>query len=134
MTRLLPLLALTSCAALPTTTGQEGADPPHPKYGVELQAYPAGVVLAGRVEHSLGEDEVLSLRAGWNDTDRDDFGRHSNEEGGGFGGGVGYARWLEPGTRPVIPSPRPRSVPVSSCSTISPGPTRPLGPLSIPKG
>ena len=61
---------------------------------LEVQGYPAGVIttVAGHVP--LSAHEVLSLRAGYNATDRRDFGEHDDEDGGGPGLGAGYRRYF----------------------------------------
>lgn len=95
MKRLLPLLALASCASLSEPpTGARGSSGGL-GYGGELQVYPAGVIATARLEQNLGPDEAVSYRVGWNETDREDDGEHDDEEGGGPGVGVGYTRWLE---------------------------------------
>lgn len=58
--------------------------------GVTVQAYPAGVMVAGELEFPLEAHHSIFLRAGYNFTDRRDFGEHDNEEGGGPGATVGY--------------------------------------------
>lgn len=64
------------------------------RYGAELQAYPAGLIVAGHAQYPWSESEVITLRAGYNLTERGDFGEHDDEEGGGPGFGVGYRRLL----------------------------------------
>ena len=83
--------------ALPPPRQPSPLEDSHAKLGLglELQAYPAGVITGLHVQRSLGERDVLTFRAAWNATDRQDFGEHDDESGGGFGGGVGYRRWLE---------------------------------------
>jgi hypothetical protein len=57
--------------------------------GLELQAYPAGLIGGVHGQFPLGDDLALTLRAGSNFTERRDWGEHHEEEGQGFGGGVG---------------------------------------------
>lgn len=64
--------------------------------GLEVQGYPAGVIAGVHLQRQLGERDALTFRLAWNETDRRDFGEHDDETGGGFGGGVGYRRWLAP--------------------------------------
>lgn len=80
----LPLLT-ASCATGPAAVG------------VELQAYPAGLIPGLHVQTPLDELSSLTFRAAANLTDRQDFGEFDNEEGDGFGGGIGYRRYLERG-------------------------------------
>ena len=68
-----------------------------PEYGVEVQAYPAGVIPGLHVQLPQDELSAITLRAAHNFSDREDYGEFDDEEGGGFGGGVGYRRYLEPG-------------------------------------
>ena len=67
-----------------------------PTFGVELQAYPAGVISGLHAEYPLTERDVLTARLAWNATDRRDFGEHDDERGGGPGGGLGWRRFLGP--------------------------------------
>lgn len=69
---------------------------------LEVEAYAAGVITTVAGHFPISEHEVISLRAGWNETDRHDFGEHDDEDGGGPGVGAGfryyvgerYAGWL----------------------------------------
>jgi len=63
--------------------------------GAELQLYPAGVIVGVRYERPLGEQSVAYARLAANLTDRQDFGEHDDESGGGFGVGVGVRSWLD---------------------------------------
>ena len=65
----------------------------NPKTGLELQAYPAGVIPAVRWEWEGKRQDVWSARVAYNRTDRRDWGEHSDETGDGFGAGVGWRRW-----------------------------------------
>lgn len=58
--------------------------------GVAVQAYPAGVIVEAEAVFPLQAHHSLFLRAGYNFTDRKDYGEHDNEEGGGPGATVGY--------------------------------------------
>ncbi len=93
-----PLLLLAiSCAAPPITTeSSQGLVPGHAN-GLELQAYPAGVVAAFHHQHTFGNHEVGTVRVGWNLTERGDFGEHDDEDGGGPGFGVGWRHYQELG-------------------------------------
>ena len=65
-------------------------------FGSEVQAYPAGVQVTGVAVRELSERDSLSVRAGYNATDRNDWGEHDEEDGGGPGLGVGFHRVLRP--------------------------------------
>lgn len=82
---LFSLFPLAACSTAPAAIG------------VEFQAYPAGIIPGVHIQAPLDEYGSLTLRAAANITDRQDFGDHENEEGEGFGGGVGYRRYLKPG-------------------------------------
>ncbi len=56
---------------------------------LETQAYPAGLIPGIRFDYSISQQAQLFLRAGYNFTDRRDWGEHDNEEGGGAGLGIG---------------------------------------------
>lgn len=58
--------------------------------GLEVQGYPAGVITTLRGGLEISPQQELSLRLGYNYTDRGDFGEHENEEGGGPGFSLGY--------------------------------------------
>lgn len=75
---LLPATAQTSSAQ--TTTAQSAA-------GLNLQAYPAGVI--GQVRYTrLFDRQSLGFHAGSNWTNRRDWGKHDNESGSGYGAGL----------------------------------------------
>ena len=62
--------------------------------GTEVQVYPAGLIIGARGGVDLGARQEINFRAGYNITDRRDFGKHDNEEGGGRGFGLGYRYYL----------------------------------------
>ena len=70
-------------------TAQAGA------LGPELRAYPAGLIPGLRGEISLGETDLLLFHAGYNATDRHDWGEHADESGGGPGLGLGWLRQFD---------------------------------------
>ena len=74
--------------ALSTLSAQAGA------LGPELRAYPAGLIPGLRGEISLGETDILLLHAGYNASDRHDWGEHADESGGGGGLGLGWLHQL----------------------------------------
>ncbi len=57
--------------------------------GVELQAYPTGIILGVRADFSVSEHIALNGRLGYNLARRRDLGEHDDERGGGFGGSFG---------------------------------------------
>lgn len=68
-------------------------------WGTEVELYPAGAVVAASAGSPVSERAVVFGRAGYNLTDRRDYGEHEDESGGGPGFGVGYRRWLGDGYR-----------------------------------
>ena len=63
-----------------------GANP----VGLNVQAYPAGLITEVEFVVPIDDNQALLFRAGYNFTDRRDFGEHDNEEGGGPGLTLGY--------------------------------------------
>lgn len=61
--------------------------------GGELQAYPAGLIPGARAEYFTDPMQNFNLRLAYNIARRQDFGRHSDERGAGWGGGIGYRRY-----------------------------------------
>ena len=59
---------------------------------LETQAYPAGIIPGVRFDFNIGNNSYLTSWIGYNFTDRQDFGKNDNEEGGGPGFGIGYVR------------------------------------------
>lgn len=58
--------------------------------GVELRAYPAGLIPGLRGEMVLGPDDLFVGQVGYNATERHDWGEHEQESGGGIGLGAGW--------------------------------------------
>ncbi|MEZ5980130.1 MAG: hypothetical protein R3F34_18220 [Planctomycetota bacterium] len=88
---LLPLLVapLASCVA-----SRPGGQP-LAAFGAEVQVYPAGVIAGVDVRTTVGAGEYLTARVAGNVTNRQDFGEHDDEEGGGYGAGLGYRRYFD---------------------------------------
>jgi len=62
--------------------------------GLELSAYPAGVISVARLTVPIASTWSMEATAGLNITNRGDYGEHDNEEGEGPGAGIGI-RWSE---------------------------------------
>ena len=59
--------------------------------GVEIQWYPAGYQFMVTGEYGIGEAHAIQARLGYNLTRRKDFSPYNDlENGGGFGGTLGY--------------------------------------------
>ena len=67
--------------------------------GAKVQVYPAGYISTAQFVLGVGEKSVWTFEAGYNTTNRQSFGEHGNEEGGGFGLGSGYRRYLKEGMK-----------------------------------
>ena len=65
------------------------------RLGVEVQAYPAGVIPGVHARWAIDRSSALTARVAANITDRGDFGEFEDESGEGFGAGVGYRSALE---------------------------------------
>lgn len=87
------LLILAGVVMLPPRAAAQATTGPH-ALGVTVQAYPAGLIVAGRASLPLGARSTLTAHAAYNATDRRDFGEHDNEEGGGPGVGLAFQRYL----------------------------------------
>jgi hypothetical protein len=91
--------ALWLCAACASTApALKPAAARHERwaFGVDVQAYPAGAIVAVETRRPVSERGELGLRAGYNLTQRGDFGEHDDEDGGGPGVGVGYRHLFAP--------------------------------------
>jgi len=67
--------------------------------GLEVRVYPAGLIPVLYGEAPLTPEDTLTFGLGANWTDRGDDGEQDDEEGWGYGGGVGYRRALGPSDR-----------------------------------
>lgn len=63
--------------------------------GLEFRAYPAGQMFLLSGEKTLNARSSLLIDLGYNRADRKDFGVQDKEEGGGFGGGIGYRYFIK---------------------------------------
>lgn len=66
-------------------------------FGLESQMYPAGLMFNLKADWSLTEKGMLVAKAGYNLAERQDFGEHDQEDGGGPGIALGYKRYLKEG-------------------------------------
>jgi len=84
------LLPLASCVAV-----EPGAGPARAALGAEVQVYPAGVIAGLHGRSEVGAGEFVTARVAANVTDRRDFGERDDEEGAGWGAGLGYRRYID---------------------------------------
>lgn len=93
--QLLPVLAL-ACTPLASCVAVEpGAGPARAALGAEVQAYPAGVIAGLHGRSEVGAGEFVTARFAVNVTDRQDDGERDDEEGSGWGAGLGYRRYFD---------------------------------------
>ena len=69
------------------------------KSGSNSKFTPAGYINTAQFIKNAGEKSAWTFEVGHNAANRQDFGVHDNEEGGGFGFGVGYRRYLNEGLK-----------------------------------
>ena len=67
--------------------------------GISIQAYPAGFIGNGHFAYLFNERQAVALYLGYNLTDRRDWGRNDDEEGGGAGLGVGWRYYFQENVR-----------------------------------
>lgn len=62
--------------------------------GLELQAYPTGIIPGIRLEKYINARSSINLRLGYQIIDHRDLGVHDNEEGSGYGASIAYRRFF----------------------------------------
>ena len=67
--------------------------------GVELQAYPAGIITSVQLSYIYSDKQLLTFNIGLNNTNRRDWGEHDNEEGSGSGFGLAWRHYLRNAAR-----------------------------------
>ena len=65
------------------------------KYGLEVQAYPTGLIAGVTTDYELNNQMLVHLRAGYNLVRHRDLGVHEDERGGGFGGTLGLRYYFD---------------------------------------
>jgi hypothetical protein len=90
------LIFWVALAWVPGSVAGQGASA-RSALGVEAQAYLAGFNAAARFSYGLGPRDAVFVYAGYNATDRRDWGEHFNEEGGGPGGGLAWRHYVRDG-------------------------------------
>jgi hypothetical protein len=86
-----PALVTAGCVAVPP-----GGGPARVAVGGEVQLYPAGVIGGLHARTIVGPGEFVTARLAANVTDRRDWGEQDDEEGAGWGGGLGYRQYFDP--------------------------------------
>lgn len=64
--------------------------------GAEVQFYPAGFITSARVMRGISPHGNFLFRLGHNFAQRQNFGEHESETGGGFGISIGYRYYFNP--------------------------------------
>lgn len=65
--------------------------------GLDAQLYPAGLIINMKADWRLTEKGLLVTKLGYNLAERQDFGEHDQENGGGPGLAIGYKRYFKEG-------------------------------------
>jgi len=63
--------------------------------GLEVQAYPTGIIPGIHLEWGISSQDGLLARIGYNIVRHRDLGVHDDERGGGFGFTLGYRRYFK---------------------------------------
>ncbi|MFT6827223.1 MAG: hypothetical protein ACJAZV_000504 [Roseivirga sp.] len=63
--------------------------------GLEMQAYPAGMMFMAKANFNLSEKNQFTTKVGYNMARRQDFGEHDNEEGGGLGANLAFKHYFK---------------------------------------
>ena len=77
------------------TTAISGQNDKSFDVGLEVQAYPTGVIPGIHLEWGVGSQDGLLARIGYNVVRHRDLGVHGDERGGGFGFTLGYRRYFK---------------------------------------
>lgn len=64
--------------------------------GIEMQAYPTGIIPGINLEVGISDQDALNLRVGYNLFNHRDLGVQEEETGGGFGFTLGYRHYFKP--------------------------------------
>lgn len=64
-------------------------------FGIELQAYPTGIIPGFRIERYINTKASMNLRLGYQLFNHRDLGVQENEEGSGFGASLAYRRFFK---------------------------------------
>ena len=87
------LLSILMSLSLYAQNGDTSADKGL-ELGIEIQAYPTGIIPGIRLEKYLNSNASLNFRLGYQLIDHRDLGVQENEEGSGFGASVAYRRFF----------------------------------------
>ena len=63
--------------------------------GLEVQAYPTGIISGVRFEKSLNKRDLWTVRLGYQLINHGNQGKHDDEKGSGFGGTAGFKHYFE---------------------------------------
>lgn len=84
-------LTVTSCLV---AQSDDASDKAGLEIGIEVQAYPTGIIPGVRIEKYLNSNSSLNFRVGYQIIDHRDLGVQENEEGTGYGVSMAYRRFL----------------------------------------
>ena len=71
-------------------------------FGIELQGYPAGIIIGSTLDIEINEQSFFSGKLAYNFIRRSDFGEHEDERGNGYGITMGYYNYLIPSAEKLI--------------------------------
>lgn len=77
-----------------STAQQEETSLPKYEIGLEVQAYPTGIIPGFRFEKFLSSKSSINLRLGYQLIDHRDLGKNENETGWGYGPSFAYRRFF----------------------------------------
>jgi hypothetical protein len=91
-------LTLVICVAIGFTclAQTDSSSKKNLEIGLEIQAYPTGILLGLRLEKYMNSNSSLNLRLALQFIDHRDLGVHENEEGSGYGASLAYRRFFKP--------------------------------------
>lgn len=88
------LLLLTIFMFSAKLKAQEGSDEAKTRLGLGIQVYPAGTIINAKMSWAVGNKSAVIGKIGYNIAERQDFGKHDQEDGGGPGFALAYQRYF----------------------------------------
>ena len=86
--------SFTFLCFLAETTAQNAKIGTVEAIGLDARWYPAGYIFTASTYFHLHKSGAFFVKLGANLAQREDFGKHDNEEGEAYGGGVGYNHYF----------------------------------------
>ena len=82
------------CSAMAISQADKVSNPSSFEIGIELQAYPTGIIPGIRLEKFIGDKQSFNLRLGYQIIDHRDLGVQDDEIGSGYGFSLAYRRFF----------------------------------------